>query len=277
VKNTIVSAEWLLENIENKNLVIIDASPVSNVSGLEPKNKGVQIKGAAHLNLKQDFSKADADFPNTLLSPEAFETKAQNLGVNGNSQIVVYDNLGVYTAPRVWWMFRAMGHNEIAVLNGGLDAWIEAGGETEEIGDKETAQGDFKAHFNKEMWRGASDMVKNISSQTEVVIDARSRGRFLGTIEEPRKGLSSGHIPNSVNLPFKEVLHEGKYKSSEELKELFAQLPLQEEPIVFSCGSGLTACINMLAAEQVLDNQKAVYDGSWTEWATINDQLIEKV
>ena len=130
--------------------------------------------------------------------------------------------------------------------------------------------GDFVASLNASAVKNIDDIKANISTQNEWLIDARSPGRFNGTDPEPREGLLSGHIPNSINIPFKQVLNKGKLKTKNELLEIFNTISNKDKPLIFSCGSGVTACIVYLAAEQVLDNSKSVYDGSWTEWATLN-------
>lgn len=264
----LISPQWLNDNFNKKDLVILDASPTANKSGLQPPFPDAQIKGARHFDLKNDFSDPDSAFPNTLPSPEYFAKAAQKLGINQESTIIVYDNLGIYTSPRVWWMFKTMGHDKVAVLDGGLPAWINEGYSTTTTEKSAFKNGNFKSNFNQNRVKDYNYMVSNIADQEAEVLDARAAGRFNGTDPEPRKGLKSGHIQNSKSLPFKEVLSEGKYKSKEELKTIFSNLNATDKPLVFSCGSGLTACIILLASELVLPNDTAIYDGSWTEWAT---------
>ena len=272
----IVSVQWLKENLADADLIILDASPVSNKSSLSSQYPGLRIPGARFFDLKQKFSDPDADMPNTLPSPEAFQRECQALGINQSSKIVVYDNLGIYASPRVWWMFKAMGHEKVAVLDGGLTEWGKQGMDMEPIQEASYEKGDFEAkpglHIKKEM----EEVRQNVNTQESLVLDARSSGRFNGTAPEPREGLSSGHIPGSKSLPFSQVLEEGKFKSPKDLSELFEGLNPEKKPLVFSCGSGLTACITYLAAELVDDAPKSVYDGSWTEWAQKQKDLIEK-
>lgn len=261
----ILSALWLYNNLEDPDLVILDAS--------EKKDKGdlinIQIEGARHFDLKKEFSDTSSELPNTLPSPKQFENSCRKLGINNSSKIVVYDNLGIYISPRVWWMFKVMGHQNIAVLNGGLPEWIRQGYETVKHKENKIKPGDFKAKFNPEMVKDYDFVSSNVSLQQSVLIDARSPGRFEGIAPEPREGLPSGHIPGSLNLPYTDVLKNGKFKSREDLSEIFNNLKINEKPLVFSCGSGVTACIILMASELVLKNDKSVYDGSWTEWAQI--------
>ncbi|MEM6628215.1 MAG: rhodanese-like domain-containing protein [Bacteroidota bacterium] len=272
----VVSVQWLRENLTDQELIILDASPASNKSSLPSHFPGMRIPGARYFDLKHKFSDPNAEMPNTLPQPEAFQGECQALGINQSSKIVVYDNLGIYSSPRVWWMFKAMGHDRVSVLNGGLVEWGKHDYPMEERTEASYERGDFVVKpgstFKKEM----EDILQNLETKTSVVLDARSKGRFDGTAPEPREGLSSGHIPHSKSLPFSQVLEEGKFKSTNELKELFEVLNPEEKPLIFSCGSGLTACITYLAAELATDAPKSVYDGSWTEWAQKQAGLIEK-
>ena len=169
-------------------------------------------------------------------------------------------------------MFKTMGHQHIAVLDGGLPDWVNNGFKTETITKKDYKTGDFKASLNPEMIKDFKFIKDNTITQNSLVIDARSSGRYKGLAPEPRKELKSGHIPNSINIPFEDVLDNGKLKSKNELNSIFKSLKTEKRPLVFSCGSGITACIVLLASEQILNNKTSVYDGSWTEWATLEPQ-----
>jgi len=269
---SIVSAEWLNDHLNDNQLIILDASMKNNVSGLEPKFPGIQIKGARYFDLKGSFSDKDSHLPNTLLSPEEFSNACQKLGINHQSKIVVYDNIGIYASPRVWWMLKTMGHQQVSVLDGGLTEWKKLGFATEAITENQTyPKGDFTAELTTSNVKNAEDVLTNISSNQYLTIDARAAKRFTGEAPEPRKELRSGHIPKSVNLPFKSVLNDGKLKSKEELHAIFTGLNPAQKAMTFTCGSGLTACIILLAAEQISDLPKAVYDGSWTDWGSRQD------
>lgn len=277
---SIVSAQWLhnqlYEHPSDIDLIILDASPAANKSNLPSQHLGLRIPGARFFDLKNKFSDPDADMPNTLPQPEAFEQACRELGINSNSHLVVYDNIGIYASPRVWWMFKAMGHDKVAVLNGGLPEWGKQGYKMESIQEESYPAGDFTARPGLEIKKTMADILANLETKESLVLDARSSGRFDGTAPEPRAGLSSGHMPHSKSFPFSQVLQEGKFKSKEELAAQFAELNTNDQPLIFSCGSGLTACITYLAAELATDTPKAVYDGSWTEWAQKQPDLIEK-
>ena len=262
----ITTSKWLKENIEHPDLIILDASQVGNKSGLEPKFEGIQIIGARIFDIKNDFSDTASPFPNTLIDAQQFEIACRKIGVKKSSKIVVYDNLGIFTSPRVWWMFKTMGHENISILDGGLPDWIDQDHPTEKIKENEYNSGDFEATFSPENVRDFDFIKTNLNNKNYQVIDARSEKRFSGTIPEPREGLRSGNIPNSLNMPFQKVLRNGKFKDKVELTKLFSSFDLTNQPIVFTCGSGITACILLLASELVLENKTSVYDGSWTEW-----------
>lgn len=259
---SIVSSEWLYNNLESEDLIILDASQKEG-------DENIKIKGARIFDIKNDFSDKESVFPNTLPFPKDFESACRKLGINNRSKIVVYDNKGIYSSPRVWWMFKTMGHDNIAVLDGGLPDWNNNGYPTESRVQGEFEKGDFEEDFQSDYIKDFDFVLYNSKDPKALVIDARSAGRFNGTSPEPREGLSSGSIPESINLPYTEVLESGKYKPKTELAAIFNDLQLGESELVFSCGSGITACIIMLAAEMVIPNEKSVYDGSWTEWAQL--------
>lgn len=270
--NPIVSTAWLQEHLNDSNLIILEARLDQNQSNLENQNPDLQIKGARLFDIKNNFSDTSNPLSNTFPSKEKFTIECQKLGINTNSTIVVYDTLGIYSSPRVWWMFKAMGHTNVFVLDGGLPEWIKEGYPTEKQQQTVYKKGNFEAKFNSELIKNKEQILENISSKKAVLMDARSADRFHATLEEPRAGLRSGHIPGSINVPYTELQQNGKFKSKEELKQI---LKLNDQPLYFTCGSGITACIVLLATELISDNPKAVYDGSWTEWGS-TDLPIEK-
>jgi len=272
----LISIEWLNENLNDKDLVLLDASLPKTAEGNISPHHLKTIPGARYFDLKNSFSKSNSPFPNTLPSEEQFETECQKLGIHQTSKIVVFDNHGIYSSPRVWWMFKIMGHHNISVLNGGLPEWINNGFSVVSREVNHYKLGNFKAKPHKELVKSYQDILDNVDTKLFNLIDARSKGRFNGTEKEPRKHLKSGHIPNSINIPYNSVLDEGKFKPVWELKKIFDDKCPDKKTLVYSCGSGLTACIVMLAAEIINKKGKHIYDGSWSEWAELQ-KLIEDV
>ena len=279
MKTPLISAKELQALlIEESNIIILDASPVTNVSGLSSDLENLQIKGARKFNIKDNFSDASSNFPNTIPSTKQFQEEARKLGIKKTSKIVVYDNLGVYTSPRVWWLFTTFSHSEVTVLDGGLPEWVAQGLPTEEATKKRVPLGNFIANQKEFAVVNFSMVKENTESNTALVVDARSEGRFNGTEPEPRAELASGNILGSVNLPFTKVLENGKFKSKEALTEIFNPILAEDKPLVFSCGSGLTACVILLASKLVDDTKDtSVYDGSWTEWVQLYEEELEEV
>ncbi len=271
----LVSVDWLAEHLNDESIVILDAS-VQPVTQVESQNQEfLTFKNARFFDLKKKFSNQESSFPNTIPTAEQFELEARKLGINKDSKIVVFDNLGIYTSPRVWWLFKIMGHKNVSVLNGGLPEWIKQGGKTANKHLQTATEGDFKANFQEDFLITYDIVLKNSKNPQLTVIDARSKGRFDGVEKEPRKHLKSGHISNSMNVPYKDLLSDGMFKSKAELTKIFESKQVSDIDLVFSCGSGITACIVMLASHVAGYNSKKLYDGSWSEWAELQRLIVE--
>ncbi|MFC4722216.1 sulfurtransferase [Geojedonia litorea] len=269
INKPLVSVTWLEQHLDASNLVILDAS-IPKVTGDDTNDANeVQIPNARFFDLKNKFSDNSAPFPTTFPSLDQFQNEARKLGVYSNSAIVIYDDKGIYSSPRVWWLFKAFGHHNVAVLDGGLPAWTTAKYPVEAKHDSPTTKGDFTAKLQPNLMKFFDDVKKESVDAKHIIVDARSRGRFNGTEPEPRKGLRSGTIPNSKNLPFEELLNNGIFKSEAELLNIFNTVAKTSDHITFSCGSGITACVLALGAELTGYNNISVYDGSWTEWGTL--------
>jgi thiosulfate/3-mercaptopyruvate sulfurtransferase len=263
----LVSVAWLHNNLENKNLIILDCTiPKVTVNTIVSEQK-TQIKGAVFFDIKNRFSDKKAALPNTVLAPAEFEKKAQELGIHKDSILVCYDDLGIYSAPRVWWMFQLMGFTNVAILDGGLPEWRASNFPVETPVVYQPKKGNFKANYQPEKLKYTKDVLYAIDNKSVLIVDARSSGRFYGTAPEPREDLKSGHIPSSVSLPFGDIQQNGKMKSEEELLEIFSDFKNKKE-IIFTCGSGITAAILALGAAIVKVENVAVYDGSWTAWGS---------
>ena len=276
VPNVIVEVDWLHKHIENEDLIVLDATiPKVTAKGSIPVKEVNQIPNTRFFDIKGTFSEKNASFPNTMLSESQFEVEARALGINNDTCIVVYDTHGVYSSPRAWWMFKSMGFENIAVLNGGLPEWISKGYTTEKRKEIQYVRGNFKKTPTKEKLVNSDFVFNSLNHENRQILDARSLGRFKGEAPEPREKVRSGHIPNSKSLPYSSVLSTNKLKSKEELKLLYQEENEGEKQMIFSCGTGITACVLALGAAIAEYKDFVVYDGSWTEWGSIKDLPVE--
>ena len=262
--SNLVSVAWLNSHIDASNLIILDAT-INKVIDIS----SVRIPNARFFDIKQKFSDVTAPFPSTLPSTEQFQKEARALGINSDSVIVVYDDKGIYSSARAWWLFKVFGFKNVAVLDGGLPEWQNNGFTIETYKFEDFPEGDIEAKLHSELmtnFDGVNDfsLVKNT-----LILDARSEARFKCEVDEPRAGLRRGTIPNSNNLPYTVLLKGYKMKSVEELSKIFNNLVEDNIKVVFSCGSGITACILALGATLCNINNLVVYDGSWTEYGTL--------
>lgn len=278
INSPLVSIEWLSKNINAKNIIVLDATipKVTSCNNNFDDISSNQIKNTRFIDIKNKFSDLSTELPNTMLNSVAFEKAARDLGINNDSAIVVYDSYGIYSSSRVWWMFKAMGHDNIAVLDGGFPEWEKAGFEIELKRFYSGNKGNFKADYNERYFNNFHDVLKAIENRDAIVLDARAENRFKGLVEEPRKGLRSGHIPTSLSFPYSKLITDNKMISKENISEVFTQIINNDKPLIFSCGSGVTACTLALGAEIIGLKNISVYDGSWTEWGSNLKLPIEK-
>ena len=268
LENAIVSVHWLNKHLYNPKLVLLNAS-IPKVTHNTQTQENIQIPNSRFFDLKNNFSDIEAPFPNTFPSEQQFQNEARQLGVNKDSIIIIYDDKGIYSSPRAWWMFKAFNHKNVAVLDGGLPAWLDSGYEIESVKTYFIEQGNFIAKYQSNLMKYFEDVKKESSNPYHKIVDARSEDRFNSKVSEPRKGLRSGKIPNSINLPFENILNGYTLKDKNDLNTIFNSILNKEDQITFSCGSGITACVLALGAEIVGYNNISVYDGSWTEWGSL--------
>ncbi|CAH0536576.1 sulfurtransferase [Vibrio marisflavi] len=272
----LINAQWLNENISEQKLVILDASIDFQIPAETEKDKANFIPNAIRFDYDKEFCDPDSALPHMIPSEDRFNELARQLGINNDSIIVVYDNSGTFASPRAWWMFKAMGHKQVYVLDGGLTEWKRKGYQVTQSYREVTSTGDFNGHLSPSNFLSAQDVLAQIEQEDSLTIDARSKARFLGKTPEPRQGIRSGHIPNAVCLPFVDLMSKHKLKPAQQLKEIFDEVvPNDKEQYIFSCGSGVTACILALAAETLGYENLSVYDGSWTEWGQKQELPIE--
>ena len=267
INNPLVSADWLYNHLSNKSLIILDCTidkATSNKSLYFESKK--QIVGSLFFDIKNTFSDSKAPFPNTVLSSKEFEEKAQILGIQKDSTIIVYDDLGIYSSPRVWWMFSLMGFKNIAVLNGGLPAWKARKYPVEFPKKTSLIKGNFTTNYKAKKLKFTQDVLSSIETNLFLIIDARSKGRFNAIDPEPRKDVKSGHIPTSLNLPYSTIIENGFMKSTEKLKEIYSIINPTKKDFIFTCGTGITASVLAFGATLAGIENHAVYDGSWTEF-----------
>ena len=278
--NKLIEIDWLKENLNNPQIKIIDGTLHMPTSGLNAFEvfKEKHIPNAIFVDL-EDVSDQNSILPHMMPDNDYFSKKISSLGINNNDHLVIYDMYGMFSAARIWFMFKAFGHEKVSILNGGFPAWIDSDGEiSDQINKLEPSN--YKADLNKSLIVNYKEVFDNLSSNIYQIIDARSPDRFSGISEEPRPGMKSGHIPKSKNLYFNDLIDPDtkKFVTKEKIVNLIKKAGIDiNKDTVCSCGSGVTACILKFALE-LLDKNKniKIYDGSWSEWGTKEDSPCEK-
>ena len=269
--DALVDSAWLAAHLRDPHVRVVDASWYLPSAGRDPQAEydAAHIPGAVFFDIDAVSDRA-SDLPHMLPDLSAFEEAVGELGIGSDDRVVVYDGAGLLSAPRVWWTFRVFGHDAVSVLDGGLPAW-RGDGRPVEAGPAVVKPSVFTANYRPELVRSLAEM--RVSDA--VVVDARSRGRFMGTAPEPRPGVRGGHMPDSRNVPYTELIENGRLKSEEGLMAVFAAAGVDVRGDVnTTCGSGITASVLALALFVVGNRRAAVYDGSWAEWGGREDTPV---
>jgi thiosulfate/3-mercaptopyruvate sulfurtransferase len=276
--NPLVTTAWLAGRLHDPGVVILDATlpPVGVTPAVDTRAHYLaqHIPGAVFFDI-EELSDRSSPLPHMLTTPEVFSRDLSALEIGDEMDIIIYEQEGVFSAPRAWWMLKSFGARNVYLLDGGLRGWIAAGLPTES-GDVHRVPASFHATLDQDAVKDFSQIQEMIAAQGQI-LDARSVGRFAGSLPEPRPGISSGHMPGAISIPFTELVEEGRLKRAEELRHIFAAKGVDlKQPITTTCGSGVTAAVIALGLEVAGAKQVSLYDGSWAEYGAHPEAVIEK-
>jgi Rhodanese-related sulfurtransferase len=274
-----VSADWLKEHYTEETLQVLDARMLppgqEAVRDIEAEYLAGHLPDAPYFNIEA-LSDHTSAYPHMMPRPEAFAVAMRELGVNQDKHLVIYDEGNLFSAPRAWWMLRAFGCVNVSILAGGLQGWKAAGFDVA-TGPVSLPEGEFEAKYDSAQVKRLTDVLLISHEGGAQIVDARAANRFNAEVDEPRPGLLRGHIPNSLNMPWNNLVVNGALKSAAELRDLFEKAGIKlDQPIVASCGSGVTAVVVILALTSLGVRDVTLYDGSWGEWGSRDDLPIEK-
>ena len=275
--NLLVPADWLAERLTAHDIRILDASyylPGDGRNGYDEYRKA-HIPGARFFDI-DDIAERHSPLPHMLPPVEKFVSRVRKMGIGDGHRVIVYDQQGLFSAARVWWTLRVFGHEDVAVLDGGLPQWL-ARGHAVDDDEPDPRERHFTGRSNASMVRDVTQIAGAAKLRDEQIVDARSPGRFRGDEPEPRPGLRAGHIPGSKNVHYASLLNpDGTMRDIDATRALFEAAGVDlNRPIVTSCGSGVTAAILTLALHRMGHARNALYDGSWVEWGAYPDLAVE--
>jgi thiosulfate/3-mercaptopyruvate sulfurtransferase len=274
----VVESDWLAAHLGAPDLVVLDASWHLPTAGRDARAEyeAEHIAGALFFDI-DELSDERSSLPHMLPSTVKFASRMKKMGIGDGMRIVVYDTVGLYSAARVWWTFRVMGHAEVAVLNGGLKKWKAEGRPVTSEAPAPRTPRHFTPRFDASLVRDLDDMTALLANGAAQIADARGPGRFSGTEPEPRPGLRGGHMPGARNVPYSMLMNgDGTLKSAAELREAFKTRGIDPtKPVVTTCGSGITAAILSLGLALAGQPDSGLYDGSWSEWGQDNGLPVE--
>jgi len=271
----LVSTDWLAQHLGAPGLAIVDASWHLPTANRDAKDEFIKqhIPHAVHFDIDA-IADTSSSLPHMLPDAVAFSGAARKLGIGDGMKIVVYDSVGLFSAPRVWWTFRVFGARDVVILDGGLPKWLAEGRPVED-GPARPQSRHFTARFDHSLVASVADARAASQNKTAQILDARSAARFRGDEIEPRPGLRSGHIPGAKNLPWTELVHDGRLRPRDELEAAFARAGFDPaRPVLTTCGSGVTASILSFALANAGHDIAPVYDGSWSEWGQVSDRPV---
>ncbi|MEM6665855.1 MAG: 3-mercaptopyruvate sulfurtransferase [Pseudomonadota bacterium] len=269
-----VETEWLAANLNAPDIVVVDGSWYLPAHGRDPnaEYRTRRIPGAVRFDIDVIVD-TTSGLPHTLPGAAQFASAMRKLGIGDGQRVVVYDGIGLFSAPRVWWALRTMGATDVVVLNGGFPKWEAEGHPIDDMPPLNRQPRHFSARRDNTVIRTKTDVANALDDDTTLVLDARPADRFAGTAPEPRPGVRAGHMPGSLNIPFDLlVTQDGCLKHADELRAIFTAAGwVPGTPVITSCGSGVTAALLTLALAQMGETDNGLYDGSWAEWGADHD------